>query len=153
MKKSLIAITATTLLLAGTAYADNKAEFGTVDMQHIIQTSSKIKSMQTSFQAQAKPMQAKLQSESQTIQTLRKDPKQAAKLKTAQAQFQKDIASFQAMQKQQQQQMKTLLMTSIDKVRVKEHLKAIFPNMVVLASDPDEFMDVTSMVEKQINHS
>lgn len=144
---------ATAFLLVGTAYADQKAEFGVVNMQTIIENSSKIKSLQTSFQAKAKPMQTKLQAESQNVEKLRKDPKQAAQLKTAQAKFQKDIAAFQTMQKDQQTQMKTLVMSSMDKVRIKNHLKAIFPSMVVLASDPNEFMDVTAMVEKQLNQS
>lgn len=158
MKKQLIAIAATSLILAGTAYAagsksdhSGKAMFGVVSMQQIVQNSSKVKSMQASMQAQAKPMEDKLNKESAQVQKLSKDPKQAKQAAAAKAQFQKDVADFQNMQKKQQTDLKNLLMSSIDAVRTQDHLQAIFIKAAVLSSDSSSFTDVTAEVQHQLD--
>lgn len=156
MKKLLTATIAASLLLICASCSNNNshssgADFGMVDMQQIIQNSGKIKAMEASFKQQVKPLQEKLQKESQQMQALRKDSSKADDLKTAQDQFEKDLTSFQALQKKQQQQMKTLLMSSIDQVRTEHHLDAIFIKQVILASDKKEFIDVTDAVEKKLS--
>lgn len=153
MKKQIIAIAAASLLLAGSAYAANEAQFGVVSMQDIIQNSSAIKTMQANFEKQAKPMQAQLQQDSEKMQTLRKDKTKTKELAAAQDKFQKDLTSYQQSQKAQQEKMKNLLMTSIEKVRVKDGLKAIYMKAVVVSSDSGEFKDVTSEVEAQLKHA
>ena len=158
MKKQLITLVAGSLLLASAAYAgdNNHAEFGVVNMQDVIQNSTKIKSMQAGLKAQVQPMQDKLKKEYQQVQALSKDPKLSKQLATAKAQFKKDLATYQDLQHKQhkqQDQIKNLLMTSIDEVRVDLKLKAIYVKAVVLSSDPKEFMDVTPMVEKHLNKS